>query len=117
MRTQILIAALLLLPLSASARASSGIGVWIAIAAVLGVAYMITLITIGGPIALINKLSGRKIDDEIGGKVFALSFILGPFFGVPLMYAFERSEAGIGLVLGWAASMFVLNAILSRSEK
>lgn len=117
MDAKILISALLILPLSALARASSGVGEWIAIAALLGAAYVITLITIGGPIALINKLSGRKSNDEIGGKVFALSFLLGPVVGAPLMYVFEKSEAGIGLALGWVASMFILNIILSRGEK
>lgn len=86
------------------------------LAALLGVAYLVVLVTIGGPIALINKLSGRKPHDEIGGKVFALSFLLGPILGVPLMYAFGKSEAGIGLVLGWVASILILNSILSRNK-
>ena len=116
MNKHILLAALFLLPLTSSARGSSEIGTWLVLAGVLGVAYVITLLTVGGPIILINRLSGRKPHDDIGGKVFALSFLVGPLLGVPLMYVFDKSDAGIGLFLGWIASIVVLNSILSRSK-
>ncbi len=111
-----LIAAILLLPLSALARGSSGLGTWLILAATLGAAYLMVLFLFGGPIILINKLSGRPPNDDIGGKVFALSFLFGPFLGVPLMYVFDRSDSGWGLLLGWVASIFILNSVLSRNK-
>ncbi len=107
---------MLLLPLSAFARASSGLGTWLILAATLGAAYLMVLIVFGGPFILLNKLSGQPPHDDIGVKVFALSFLFGPLLGVPLMYAFEKSDAGYGLLIGWLASVFILNSVLSHNR-
>ena len=116
MNKHVLLAAMLLLPLSAFARGSSGLGTWLILAATLGAAYLMVLIVFGGPITLINKLSGRPPHHDVGGKVFALSFLFGPLLGVPLMYAFEKSDAGYCPLIGWLASVFILNYVLSRNR-
>jgi hypothetical protein len=98
------------------ARASTGIGVWLLLAAIIAGAYVFMLVLFGGPIIIINKLAGKRSDDEHGGKVFALSFLVGPFLGAPLMYAFDRELAGVGLVAGWVLSMFLLSRFLDRKD-
>lgn len=112
-----LIAAAILIPLPAfAARASSNVGAWLLAAAIIAGAYVFMLVVFGGPVIIINKLAGKLSDDEHGGKVFAFSFLVGPFLAVPLMYAFGRELAGIGLVVGWALSMFILSRFLDRKD-
>jgi len=111
-----LVAAAILLPLPALARASTGIGGWLLLAVMFAGGYVLMLVLFGGPVIIINKLAGKRSDDEHGGKVFALSFLVSPFLGVPLMYAFDRELAGVGMVAGWVLSMFLLSWFLDRKD-
>lgn len=116
MSNKIFVGAALLLPIASLAKGSSGFGSLLIIAAILGGAYVFMLVVFGGPIILINKLAGRRADDELGGKVFALSFVLGPLIGVPLMSMFGKEFAGLGLIVGWGISIFLLNYFLSKEK-
>lgn len=116
MNKQALVAATLMLPLSALARGSAELGTWLVLVAALGAAYLTVRLLFGGPAILINKLSGRPPNDDIGGKVFALSFLFGPLLAWPLLYVFERSDTGLAIIIGWVASIFILNSVLSRSK-
>lgn len=111
-----LIGAFLLLPNLAFARGYSGFGSIIILALMIGAAFVLTMIIFGGPPTLINKLSGRNPSDEIGGKVFALSFAVAPFVAVPLMYLFGKENAADGMILGYLITIYALNAYLSKTD-
>lgn len=117
MNKLLFVVSLLLSPGVAFARGSSGVGSIIIIAAMLCFAYVVILVIFGGPPALINKLSGRKPSDEIGGKVFALSFAVAPFISAPLMYLFGKENAAIGFITGYFIAVYGLNYYLSNSDK
>ena len=74
------------------------------------------MLVIGGPIALINKLTGRRFDDEVGGKIFALSFFVGPMCAAPLFVVFGRENLGFSVLAGYVGAIFLLNHWFSKGD-
>ena len=53
------------------------------------------------PARLVNSLAGRNVHDDFGGKVIALSFLLGPVCAGGLMLFLDRREILVALIGGW----------------
>ena len=101
--------ALVLFAAPVQARGSLGLDSFLWVGLAFAAAVLVCFITVGGPIALINKLTGRALTDEDGGKIFALSFFVGPVIAMLLVFLFGREEFGTCLVLGYLAAIFLLN--------
>jgi hypothetical protein len=98
----------------AQARSSLGLDSWFWLALAFIAAVIVCIVTIGGPIALINKLTGRPATDEDGGKIFALSFFVGPVIAGLLMAFVDKEHFGESLLIGYVAAIFLLSHWFKR---
>lgn len=103
-------------PITALSRGTSGFGDIFLVIGLIGIAFVVTMILFGEPPALINKAFNRDASHELGGKIFALSFLAGPVCSYPLHLLLDGDNAAIALLGGYVLSIFLLNHYFTRNK-
>lgn len=91
--------------------AQTGVGAILLIAVVLGAAFVMIFVLFGTPIKLINMAFGKTPDDDFGGKTFAISCVVSPFFCLSGAYLGGAPLA----IIGWLVGIYVTGKFVVKS--